>query len=76
MQKVSTTLTETKEITAEQARKVLEGEQRDRLAACQQELAKLLEKYGLQLIAEPVITADGRVVANLALGDAPSASAG
>jgi hypothetical protein len=59
------------EITSEQARKVLEDEQRRNLEQCQREMAALLEKYHCQLSAQIGISQDGRIVANVVLVDAP-----
>jgi hypothetical protein len=58
------------EITSEQARKVLEDEQRQRLENCQRELDALLKKHGCTLAAQLGISQDGRIMANVVLTNA------
>ncbi len=53
----------TEPITPEQARKVLEQVERERLAEFQVELDALLAKYGYQFRPYPVVTPDGRIEA-------------
>ena len=63
----STNLTE---MTPEQARRVLEDEQRGRLEQCQQELDALLRSHGCALQVQLGISQDGRIVANVVLTNA------
>ena len=55
----------------EQARKVLQLAQKVRLEHCQAELNELLERHGCTLVAQPILTADGRIVANVMLVPTP-----
>lgn len=50
-------------ITAEQARKLLEQDEQARSNAAAQQIQAVLAEHNCQLIAMPQITADGRVVA-------------
>jgi hypothetical protein len=58
------------EITSEQARKVLEDEQRARLENCQKQIDALLQECGCTLSAQIGISQDGRIVANVVLVNA------
>ena len=57
------------EITAEQAKKVLEDEQQQQLDACHAEIKAACKKYKLNLIAQ-ISVVDGRIVANPVLVNA------
>ena len=59
-----------KPMTPEQARQVLEDEQRQRLEQCQAELDALLKKHGVQLSTQIGVSQDGRIVANVVLVNA------
>ena len=63
-------LTLAEKMTSEQARQVLEDEQRERLEACQRELGALLQKHGCTLAAQIGVSQDGRIVANVVLTNA------
>ena len=58
-----------KEMTPEDARKVLEDEQQQRLDACHAEIKAACKKYKLNLIAQ-ISVVDGRIVANPVLVNA------
>jgi len=57
----------TQEIDLESARKALAVERTRRLEMCRQEIQAVLQKYGLELQAQPVILPDGRIGANVLL---------
>ena len=66
------------ETTPEQARQILEDAQRERLEACQEEIASLVEqieaiakKHGCLFTAQPGLTPDGRIGANIVVVNAP-----
>ena len=63
----STNLTE---MTPEEARQVLEQEQRQRLERCQQELDDLLKSHGCALQVQLGISQDGRILASVVLTNA------
>jgi len=58
------------QVTPEQAKKVLEDEQRARLEACQRELDALLKTRGCALSVQLGVSQDGRIVANVVLVNA------
>jgi hypothetical protein len=58
---------ETTEITAEEARKVLEEAKRNRLEQCQAAISAALDKHGCQLICQLRII-DGKIVSDVVLG--------
>jgi hypothetical protein len=58
------------EITPEQARATIQAATKARLEACQREINEILEKYQCRLVAQPGITQDGRIAANIALAPA------
>ena len=58
------------ETTPEQARQILEAEQRARLEQCQRELDELLKRNGCTLAAQIGVSQDGRIVANVVLTNA------
>jgi len=60
-------------ITPEQARKALEAEKQERMAAFQTELEALLKRYKVQLVPQASLSNDGRIVASLVAVDAPQA---
>jgi hypothetical protein len=72
-QKASTHLTEKKDTLAE-ANAIIAQERSARLEACQKELTALLEKYKAQLSARAFLTPDGRIVATMALENAPASA--
>ena len=57
-------------VTPDEARKVLEAEQRARLEQCQRELDELLKRNGCTLAAQIGVSQDGRIVANVVLTNA------
>ena len=59
-----------KPVTPDEARKVLEDEQRARLEQCQRELDELLKRNGCTLAAQIGVSQDGRIVANVVLTNA------
>ena len=60
MQMGSLTLTD--KVTPEEARQVLEAEQRERLEACHAEIQAVCKKYKLDLTTQ-ISVVDGRIVA-------------
>jgi len=75
MQMGSLTLAE--KMTPDEARKVLETEQRDRLEVCQMAIQPLLieineiaQKAGCAFVAQPFLTPDGRISAQMVLVNA------
>ena len=59
-----------KPMTPDEARQILEVEQRERLESCQRELGALLQKHGCTLAAQIGVSQDGRIVANVVLTNA------
>ena len=66
-----------KPMTPEQARQVLEDEQKRKLEVCQMAIQPLLveineiaKKAGVAFVAQPVITPDGRISAQMVLVNA------
>ena len=64
-------------VTPDEARKVLETEQRDRLEVCQMAIQPLLteineiaQKAGCAFVAQPFLTPDGRISAQMVLVNA------
>ena len=60
----------TDKVTPDEARKVLEAEQRERLEACHAEIQAVCKKRGCALAAQIGVTQDGRIVANVVLTNA------
>jgi hypothetical protein len=59
-------MTKTKEeLTPDAARQLLAQERVARERKCQQEIQTVLDKHGCQLIAQPIITEDGRMAARI-----------
>ena len=54
---------ETYEVTAEEARRVLEAEEERGLQACRAEVEAALRRHGYELVGVPRYTDDGRTVA-------------
>ena len=52
-----------KDITVAAAKAALIKEKWDRQVVCKKEIEKILDKYNCQLIAVPMFTNDGRIVA-------------
>lgn len=52
-------------ITAEEARTLIEQEERRQSEACLEELNAVLEKYNRRLVGRPFLTADGRTDARV-----------
>ena len=63
-------------MTAEDARRLLAQEQQQRFRQCWAEIQQVLTKYGLRLRTIPRFTPDGRVDADVALEDLPTAPPG
>lgn len=57
-----------KEITVAAARAALLKEKLDRQMACGHEIEDILKKYNCELIAVPMITDDGRIMAQARIG--------
>ena len=75
MQMGSLTLAD--KVTPEEARQILEAEQRERLEACQMAIQPLLteineiaQKAGCAFVAQPFLTPDGRISAQMVLVNA------
>ena len=54
-------------MNADEARKVLEAERRERLEACQAALTALLAEHKCRLTGTPRFTADGRIGCEIGL---------
>ena len=52
-------------ITPAKARMVLEADRQQRMKACSEEIAQVLARHGCQLVAVPMLSQDGRVVARV-----------
>jgi len=57
------------QVSAAQARLALAADMQARLRACSQEIVEVLERHGCQLAAVPMLTPDGRVVAQVQIVD-------
>lgn len=64
---------ETRDITPEEAQRVLQAQRRLRSESFDQELRQLQDKYGYHLVAVPGLTSDGRIVATVQKREAPVA---
>ena len=53
--------------TVKEALNTIEIEQKKRLLECQAQINEILESYGMDIVAMPLIAPDGRVTANPAL---------
>ena len=54
-------------LTPEVARRLIERDEEQRLAACMEEIEQVLGRHSCQFVAMPIISADGRIVATVQL---------
>ena len=55
------------EVTAKQARAIIQQQEQAEIEACLEEIQAVLKKYGRQLEGVPYITLDGRIAAKFQL---------
>ena len=52
-------------VSASKAKMVLEADRMHRMTLCSEEIAAVLKRHGCQLVAVPMLSPDGRVVARV-----------
>ena len=62
------------QLSAAQARLALANDARARVKACSDEIFQVCERHGCRLVAVPMLTPDGRVVAQVQVTDKGPAS--
>lgn len=56
-----------KELSTEEARKLLEAADQERVRRCQQEIEALLQRHGCQIVSQIFVTQDGRLATRLVI---------